>query len=89
MNHLSANETAVIAMQAKELVVAAQSAYPTPQDAMRSFENTGTNLVNAGAIITGAVFLAAARIIRMMLQMDMVEMVNPSPTPATPDPNAN
>ncbi len=89
MNTLSANDTAVIAKQAKELVMAAQLVYPTPQLAAQSFEKTGKNLVDAGAIITGAVFLAAARIINLMLQMDMVEMGNPAPSPTSPDPNAN
>lgn len=89
MNQLSANETAMIAKQAKELVMAARGVYPTPQEAMHSFERTGTILGNSGAIITGAVFLAAGRIIRLMLQMDMVAMGNPSATTSSPDPNAN
>jgi hypothetical protein len=88
MNNLSPNELAAVATMAKELVTAASSAYRTPEDAVRSFENTGKNLTDAGAALTGAVFLAAGRIIRMMLSMNMIAMVEPT-APTSPDPNAN
>ncbi len=67
MNNLSESQLLMIAAQAKELVIAAQRVYRTPQLAMQSFESTGTHLIEAGAPMVGAVFLAAGRIIRMML----------------------
>ncbi len=80
----------MIAAQARELVLAAPKVYSTPQKAMEQFERTGSNLVTTGAILTGSAFLAAGRILRLMLETEgMIEMHPRSETPRPRNPNAN
>jgi len=88
MNNLSETQLLLIAAQAKELVLSAQKVYQTPKMAMEAFERTGESLVLSGALITGSVFIAAGRIIRLMLATEGMIQMGDQPT-STRNPNAN